>query len=64
MVSYVLEKINTAEWLSGLILDGIIAGVGAVLGFVPQILILFLLIAFLENCGYISWACSSPEPVM
>ena len=49
-----LEKINCAEWLSGLILDGIIAGVGAVLGFVPQMLVLFLLLAFLEACGYMS----------
>ncbi|MDE5563599.1 MAG: ferrous iron transporter B, partial [Oscillospiraceae bacterium] len=47
-----LEKIGCAEWLSGLILDGIVAGVGAVLGFVPQMLVLFLLLAFLEACGY------------
>lgn len=49
-----LEKVNCAEWLSGLILDGIVAGVGAVLGFVPQMLVLFLLLAFLEACGYMS----------
>ncbi len=49
-----LEKANCAEWLSGLILDGIVAGVGAVLGFVPQMLVLFLLLAFLEACGYMS----------
>ncbi|MCI5801750.1 MAG: ferrous iron transporter B [Oscillospiraceae bacterium] len=49
-----LEKIGTAEWLSGLILDGIVAGVGAVLGFVPQMLVLFLLLAFLEACGYMA----------
>ena len=49
-----LEKINCAEWLSGLILDGIVAGVGAVLGFVPQMLVLFLLLAFLEACGYMA----------
>ena len=49
-----LEKVNCAEWLSGLILDGIVAGVGAVLGFVPQMLVLFLLLAFLEACGYMA----------
>ena len=49
-----LEKAGAAEWLSGLILDGIVAGVGAVLGFVPQMLVLFLLLAFLEACGYIA----------
>ena len=49
-----LEKAGAAEWLSGLILDGIVAGVGAVLGFVPQMLVLFLLLAFLEACGYMS----------
>lgn len=54
LVKKFLESIGTAEWLSGLILDGIIAGVGAVLGFVPQMLILFLLLAFLEACGYMS----------
>ena len=46
-----LDKIKCADWLSGLILDGIVAGVGAVLGFVPQMLVLFLLLAFLEACG-------------
>ena len=49
-----LNAVNCAEWLSGLILDGIVAGVGAVLGFVPQMLVLFLLLAFLEACGYMS----------
>lgn len=49
-----LNAANAPEWLSGLILDGIIAGVGAVLGFVPQMLVLFLLLAFLEACGYMA----------
>ena len=49
-----LEKAGAADWLSGLINDGIIAGVGAVLGFVPQMLVLFLLLAFLEACGYMA----------
>ena len=49
-----LDAANTAPWLKGLILDGIIAGVGAVLGFVPQMLVLFLLLAFLEACGYMA----------
>lgn len=49
-----LEKINCADWLTGLIADGIVAGVGAVLGFVPQMLILFIFLAFLEACGYMS----------
>ena len=49
-----LEKVNCADWLQGLILDGIVAGVGAVLGFVPQMLVLFLMLAFLEACGYMS----------
>lgn len=49
-----LEAINCADWLSSLILDGIVAGVGAVLGFVPQILVLFLILAFLEDCGYMA----------
>lgn len=49
-----LESINTAPWLQGLILDGIVGGVGAVLGFVPQMLVLFLLLAFLEACGYMA----------
>ena len=49
-----LEAANAPEWLSSLILDGIIAGVGAVLGFVPQMLVLFLLLAFLESCGYMA----------
>ena len=49
-----LDAVNCAEWLKGLILDGIVAGVGAVLGFVPQMLVLFLLLAFLEACGYMA----------
>ena len=49
-----LESINCADWLYGLIMDGIVGGVGAVLGFVPQMLILFLLLAFLESCGYMA----------
>ncbi len=49
-----LEKAGTPDWLSGLINDGIVAGVGAVLGFVPQMLVLFFLLAFLEACGYMS----------
>ncbi len=49
-----LTAANSPDWLSGLILDGIVAGVGAVLGFVPQMLVLFLMLAFLEACGYMS----------
>ena len=49
-----LEKAGAADWLAGLINDGIVAGVGAVLGFVPQMLVLFLLLAFLEACGYMA----------
>lgn len=49
-----LEAIGCADWLSGLILDGIVAGVGAVLGFVPQMLVLFIFLAFLEGCGYMA----------
>ena len=49
-----LEAIDCADWLSGLINDGIVAGVGAVLGFVPQMLILFIFLAFLEGCGYMA----------
>ena len=54
LIGNLLEKANAAEWLSGLILDGIMAGVGAVLGFVPQMLVLFLMLAFLEACGYMA----------
>ncbi len=54
LIGGVLENANAAEWLNGLILDGIVAGVGAVLGFVPQMLVLFLLLAFLEACGYMA----------
>lgn len=49
-----LALIDAADWLTALILDGIVAGVGAVLGFIPQMLVLFLLLAFLESCGYMS----------
>ncbi|MCR5254055.1 MAG: ferrous iron transport protein B [Treponema sp.] len=54
LIGNLLESIDCAEWLSGLILDGIVAGCGAVLGFVPQMLVLFLLLAFLEACGYMA----------
>ena len=49
-----LDAINCADWLKGLILDGIVGGVGAVLGFVPQMLVLFIFLAFLEACGYMA----------
>ena len=49
-----LESVNCAEWLTGLVVDGIISGVGAVLGFVPQMLVLFIFLAFLEACGYMA----------
>ncbi|MEE1319798.1 MAG: ferrous iron transporter B [Ruminococcus sp.] len=49
-----LDAINCADWLKGLVLDGIVGGVGAVLGFVPQMLILFIFLAFLESCGYMA----------
>lgn len=52
--AYVLESISAPEWLSGLIIDGIIGGVGAVLGFVPQMIVLFILLSFLEQCGYMT----------
>ena len=54
LVERALDGIHAADWLKGLILDGIVAGVGAVLGFVPQMLVLFLLLAFLEACGYMA----------
>ena len=54
LIGNALEAVGTAEWLNGLILDGIVAGVGAVLGFVPQMLVLFLMLAFLEACGYMA----------
>ena len=54
LVGNALESAGAADWLSGLILDGIVAGVGAVLGFVPQMLVLFLMLAFLEACGYMA----------
>ena len=53
-IERVLTAIHCADWLQGLILDGIVAGVGAVLGFVPQMLVLFLFLAFLEDCGYMA----------
>ena len=54
LVSNGLESAGAADWLNGLLLDGIVAGVGAVLGFVPQMLVLFLMLAFLEACGYMA----------
>ncbi|MDR2719104.1 MAG: ferrous iron transport protein B [Treponema sp.] len=54
LLGNLLEAINCAGWLQGLILDGIVAGVGAVLGFVPQMFILFIFLAFLEACGYMA----------
>jgi ferrous iron transport protein B len=54
LIGNFLDSVGCADWLSGLILDGIVAGVGAVLGFVPQMLVLFLLLAFLEACGYMA----------
>ena len=54
LIEALLEKLGTAEWLNSLIIDGIVAGVGAVLGFVPQMLVLFIFLAFLEACGYMA----------
>ena len=54
LIEQALDSANAAPWLKGLILDGIVAGVGAVLGFVPQMLVLFFLLAFLEACGYMA----------
>ncbi len=54
LVSSGLEKIHCAEWLESLIVDGIVGGVGAVLGFVPQMFVLFIFLAFLEGCGYMA----------
>ena len=54
IVGNLLDAVNCAPWLEGLILDGIVAGVGAVLGFVPQMLVLFIFLAFLESCGYMA----------
>lgn len=54
LIGNAFEKTNVAPWVSGLVLDGIVAGVGAVLGFVPQMLVLFFLLAFLEACGYMA----------
>ena len=54
LVTGLLESIGCAAWLQGLIVDGIVAGVGAVLGFVPQMLVLFIFLAFLESCGYMA----------
>ncbi len=54
LVESALLAVGCADWLSGLVLDGIIGGVGAVLGFVPQMLVLFLFLAFLESCGYMA----------
>ena len=54
IVEKILDAVGCAEWLKGLVLDGIVAGVGAVLGFVPQMLVLFFLLAFVEACGYMA----------
>ena len=54
LIGNALEAVDCAEWLESLILDGIVAGVGAVLGFVPQMLVLFIFLAFLESCGYMA----------
>ena len=54
VIGNLLDAVNCAPWLAGLILDGIVAGVGAVLGFVPQMLVLFIFLAFLESCGYMA----------
>ncbi|MDO5425062.1 MAG: ferrous iron transport protein B [Eubacteriales bacterium] len=54
LIGNLLDAVGCADWLSGLILDGIVAGVGAVLGFVPQMLVLFIFLAFLEGCGYMA----------
>lgn len=54
LVGSLLDKINCADWVNSLVIDGIIGGVGAVLGFVPQLLVLFVFLAFLESCGYMS----------
>ena len=54
LIGDALDAAGTPDWLNGLILDGIVAGVGAVLGFVPQMLVLFLMLAFLEGCGYMA----------
>lgn len=54
LIENALEAVDCAEWLQSLILDGIVAGVGAVLGFVPQMLVLFIFLAFLESCGYMA----------
>lgn len=54
LIEGLLESLGTAAWLNGLILDGIVAGVGAVLGFVPQMLVLFFFLAVLESCGYMA----------
>ncbi|MDR2492926.1 MAG: ferrous iron transporter B, partial [Coriobacteriales bacterium] len=54
LLAGVLEAVNCVDWLQGLILDGIVGGVGAVLGFIPQMFVLFLFLAFLEGCGYMA----------
>ena len=54
LIENLLDAVNCAEWLKGLLLDGIVGGVGAVLGFVPQMIVLFILLAFLEACGYMA----------
>lgn len=54
LVEKLLDALNCADWLKSLVLDGIVGGVGAVLGFVPQMLVLFILLGFLESCGYMA----------
>ena len=54
LIEKLLDSLHAADWVKGLVLDGIVAGVGAVLGFVPQMLVLFLLLAILESCGYMA----------
>lgn len=54
LIGNLLDKVNCADWLNSLIIDGIVGGVGAVLGFVPQMLVLFIFLAFLESCGYMA----------
>ncbi len=54
LIEGLLDKVKCADWLKSLILDGIVGGVGAVLGFVPQMIVLFIMLAFLESCGYMS----------
>ena len=54
VIGNALEAVDVAPWLQSLVMDGIVAGVGAVIGFIPQMIILFLLLALLEGCGYLA----------